>query len=146
MTAAGIAVLDKTGGGLRLGQLAGIFAAGAKCEMRLRRLMQRTQIVDLSFAVAEVEEFGAGRFRDHPQRKRPPALEKTRVLHVVSEVDAIRGSTQRCDGRAARGDDGVDEAPREQWVKVALRAIRPPRGRSASSDFGKEMSCWSSAR
>ena len=57
----GVAALDEAGRGMRCRQLAGIFAAGAKGEMCSRRLMQRTQIVDLFFSVAEIDELGSGR-------------------------------------------------------------------------------------
>ena len=72
----GVAALDEAGGGVRRRQLAGIFAAGAKGEMGARRLMQRTQIVDLFLAVAEMEEFGAGRFGDQPSGDRAPRAGK----------------------------------------------------------------------
>jgi hypothetical protein len=61
------------------------------------------QIVDLSFPVAAIAEFGADRFRYHLQGIGSAALEKTQVLHVVSEVGAIPGFTQRRDGQARRG-------------------------------------------
>src|SRR4030065_2118006 len=93
-------------------ELAGIVAAGPKGEMGSRCLMEGTQVIDLSFPVAAIAEFGADRFRYHLQGIGTAALEKTRVLHVVSEVGAIRGLTQRRDGAGqTRGGDGLDQAP-----------------------------------
>jgi hypothetical protein len=83
---------------MRFRELAGIFAAGTKGEMGSRCLMEGTQVVDLSFPVAAIIEFGADRFRYLLQGIGASALEKTRVLHIVSEVGAIRGLTQRRDG------------------------------------------------
>jgi hypothetical protein len=49
------------------------------------------------------------------------------VLHVVSEVGAIPGFTQRRDGQARRGDDGLDQAPLcKAVVKVVAAALSAP--------------------
>ena len=117
---------------MRRRQLAGIFAAGAKGEMGTRRLMQRTQIVDLFLAVAEMEEFGAGRFGNHLQGIGPLALEKTRVLHSVSKLDAIRGLTQRRKTVRVRGSTQTKPPSAKQIGELALADLSSTRCRSTA--------------
>jgi hypothetical protein len=72
--------LDETGGSVSRRQLAGIFAARAKGEMRLPGPIERTQIVDLSGTVIVMHELRADRVRNHLKAKGTPALEKSGVL------------------------------------------------------------------
>jgi hypothetical protein len=120
----GVSAPDETSAGMRFRELDRIFATGTKGEMGSRCLMQGTQIVDLSFPVGAIIEFGADRFRYRLQGIGASALEKARVLHVVSEVGAIRGSTQRRKGKFVAASPCGRRAARRPEISGKRRRAR----------------------